>query len=115
MGGLSQVAYPRKNWSSVMAMRPWACERLTPAYVNRESGRSLHALTWIDDDRIAGLDERWNWLEGHSSTAIAPAVVHYTRGTPDLIPGPLAYESAWWRAVVDYDASSEVIPCNCAP
>lgn len=112
MGGLSQVSYPRKNWSSVMAFRPDRLPLLTEHRVNTDSGRNLHALTWADDEQIAALSETWNWLEGWSSPAIDPALVHYTRGTPDLIDGPLPYAAEWWEAVDAWRPGMEVDPCD---
>lgn len=97
MGGLVQTQYQRKNWSSLMVMNPSKCRDLTPYKVNNESGSYLHAMVWALDAEIFGLDERWNWLEGHSSPEIDPMVVHYTRGTPDL-PGceDVMYADLWW-------------------
>ena len=100
MDGQLQLAYPRKNWSSLML---WNCRH--PAHaplagiVNTWAGRRLHAFEWLDDALIGALPEPWNWLEGHSSPALDPKAVHFTRGTPDL-PGyeavPYADE---WRSV----------------
>jgi hypothetical protein len=112
MGGLSQAIYARKNWSSVMMMRPIGCPRLTPDLVNRESGRNLHALTWIDDARIAALPSAWNWLEGWSPAGLPPSILHYTRGTPDLLCGPLPMAEAWRAALASYSPDLEVRLCD---
>mgnify|MGYP003346070900 CR=1 FL=1 len=39
---------------------------------------------WGPDDEIGTLDERWNWLEGWTSShnKDKPYAVHYTRGGP---------------------------------
>ncbi len=94
-----QLAYPRKNWSSLML---WNCRH--PAHaglgecVNAWAGRRLHGFEWLDNRHIGALPESWNWLEGHSPAHIEPKAVHFTRGTPDM-PGyadvPFADE---WRS-----------------
>lgn len=98
MTGLLQSQYRRKNWSSVMVMRPKRCG-MTVEKLNIWSGQKLHALEWVSDEDIGVLPEEWNWLEGWSPPAIDPKLVHFTRGTPDM-PGyenvPYADE---WRAV----------------
>ena len=96
MAGLMQTHYRRKNWSSLMLMKPDRCSQLTPFAINNSSGGQLHAMTWIDDDLISALPEAWNWLEGSSDPKIDPKMVHYTRGTPDL-PGynNVAFADEW--------------------
>lgn len=97
MGGVVQTLYARKNWSSLMVMRPAKCRALTAYAVNNWRGSDLHAMVWADDGEIAGLPECWNFLEGWSDPAIEPKVVHYTRGTPDF-PGceEVAFAEEWW-------------------
>lgn len=100
MDGVAQAKYPRKNWSSLMLMRPKKCG-VTREMVNFNSGSYLHGLYWQDDEGIGALPEEWNWLEGWSSTAVPPAAVHYTRGTPDMLGDKLPYADDW-RAAVAY-------------
>lgn len=85
-GGIKQEKYSRKNWSSFMLFNTAhpACQMLIPAFVATESGRWLHTFQWCRDKEIGELDSTWNWLEGHDSPASDPAVVHFTRGTPDI-------------------------------
>lgn len=95
-----QQQYRRKNWSSVMAMKPSRCSDLTLYRVNRMSRDWLHGMCWLPDDRIGALDEKWNWLESWSPPGIDPAVVHYTLGTPDFPSrqdDDVAYADEWWR------------------
>lgn len=93
MDGQVQTTYGRKNWSSFFAVN---CDHpanaaLTVELVNTVPGRDLHQFCWIEDDNlIGGLPEEWNWLAGHSSTAIDPKNCHHTEGSPCL-PG---YEDA---------------------
>jgi hypothetical protein len=84
MDGVLQTRYPRKNWSSVMAIQPDRCPRMTVELLNTAKGSYLHALGWVDDRMIGSLPEEWNWLAGHSSPAIDPKLVHFTEGTPDM-------------------------------
>ena len=98
--GNIQRFYLRKNWSSLMLIKPSANRRLTKYVANNQSKDWLHQLTWLRDEEIGALPEAWNWLAGWSDPGIDPRVVHFTRGTPD-IPG---YEDEpfadAWRAVL---------------
>lgn len=95
-----QQQYARKNWSSVMLLRPSLCGQLTRYAVNRMSRDWLHGMVWMPDEKIGGLPERWNWLEGWSDPGIDPAIVHYTIGAPDF-PNreneEVPYEDEWWH------------------
>lgn len=99
--GNIQANYERKNWSSLIVIRPSACRTLTPYAVNQQPRDWLHGLKWAADDDIGALDEAWNFLEGWSDPIIVPKAVHFTRGTPDL-PGyaDVAF-AAEWRAELD--------------
>lgn len=84
MDGQVQSAYPRKNWSSFMLFNCGhpSNRGLTVEAVNNEPGSWLHRFSWLRDEEIGGLPHAWNWLEGHSSPAIDPKAVHFTRGGP---------------------------------
>ncbi len=111
--GMLQQQYKRKNWSSLMLMRPKRC-RITKEELNAESGRYLHQFQWMPDDRIGALPHGWNWLEGWSDPKIDPAAVHYTRGTPDMLGDDLPYSDEWWKAVNAWKPfmNHHVIPCG---
>lgn len=84
MDGQMQTIYSRKNWSSVMV---FDCDHkanaaLTPRMVNTLPGRDLHAFCWLKDEQIGSLEEKWNWLAGHSSKSIVPSIIHMTTGGP---------------------------------
>ena len=86
MDGQKQTIYPRKNWSSFILFN---CahpsnKKLTVDMVNSETGSFLHQFKWLKDSEIGSLDERWNWLEGWTSSYNdkKPFAVHYTRGGP---------------------------------
>ena len=80
--GDEQIAYHRKNWSSVIL---WNCghsanRRLTPEMLNAQPGLWLHEFSWLHDDQIGELSGIWNTL------ITEPALVHFTEGIPSL-PG----------------------------
>jgi len=113
MGGLSQVGYARKNWSSVIAFRTRVADTLIPHYVSTASGQALHSFAWIPDANLGALDPRWNWLEPSSDWAVDRALLHYTRGTPDLMPtAGLIDQAEWWSAVRAFRGDMEVLPCS---
>jgi len=83
--GAVQYSYPRKNWSSVVL---WNCEHpsnagVTPEFVNTATPAELHRFSWLKDDEIGGLDERWNWLVGeYKNPPKDVKIVHWTVGGP---------------------------------
>lgn len=100
MGGILQTIYARKNWSSVMLINPSRCRALTKYMVNNSDGSYLHKILWIQDELIGEIPIEWNWLEGYSDENINPKIVHFTRGTPDLlINDQLLYEDEFWGFV----------------
>lgn len=101
MDGVVQTLYHRKNWSSVMAINPSRCRYMNRTALNTSTGAWLHALTWARDEDIGALSERWNWLCGHSHTTIDPALVHFTRGTPDMAGHENEPYADEWRAVLN--------------
>lgn len=99
MDGQPQVAYPRKNWSSVMLFNcdhP-ANRRLSLQDVNERPGRDLHAFYWLHDDEIGALPPAWNWLVGVQPKPETVKIAHYTLGIPSM-PGLESCEHAreWW-------------------
>lgn len=84
MDAQEQAAYPRKNWSSVMAIN---CDHasnqaLTADLVNTLPGRELHRFCWLDDGDIGALPPEWNYLVGHTEGVDDPKLVHWTDGGP---------------------------------
>ncbi len=102
MGGLKQTVYARKNWSSLMLIKPARCRALTKYAVNNQRGQWLHAMCWAAEEEIGALPEEWNWLEGWSPPEVAAKLVHFTRGTPDM-PGheDAAYAGEWWAEIAE--------------
>jgi hypothetical protein len=86
MDGHKQIAYPRKNWSSLVLFNcaSTACKRLSKEYVNAAPAADLHRFAWCEDARIGALPTTWNWLEGEYEPYEVgyPAGVHYTNGGP---------------------------------
>lgn len=86
MDGQQQVAYARKNWSSVMLFNcdhP-ANQRLSLVDVQERPGRDLHRFYWLHDDEIGALPVEWNWLVGVQPKPADPAIAHFTLGTPEV-------------------------------
>lgn len=87
MDGQPQVAYPRKNWSSLMIFNcahP-AVQQLTLECVNQMPASYLHQFGWCADDEIGELPVQWNWLEGELDWPEGeppPGAVHLTNGGP---------------------------------
>lgn len=94
--GQLQTNYYRKNWSSMMLIKPNRCN-LPARCLNEWTGSDLHALRFVQDNEIGSIPEEWNWLEGWSPEEIEPKLLHYTRGTPDM-PGHenARYADEWW-------------------
>jgi hypothetical protein len=93
-----QTRYARKNWSSLMLwnLSHASNRRLTLRDVNGRPGRDLHRFCWLEDGEIGALPPEWNYLVGASTTDHAPALVHFTEGSPELgYAGPWADE---WHA-----------------
>jgi lipopolysaccharide biosynthesis glycosyltransferase len=109
MDNQAQQSYPRKNWSSVIL---WNCahpsnKALTPQVVNTQTGRFLHAFSWLKNDEIGELPEGWNYLVGHSSRKVKPQIMHFTDGGPwfeHMRNGPFA---GWWTMEFDYMMGKE--------
>jgi lipopolysaccharide biosynthesis glycosyltransferase len=82
--GSKNENYPRKNWSSVIL---WNCgsfpnRKLTPEFVQANTGAYLHRFSWINDDRIGELPSEWNWLPDEYGPNINAKLLHYTLGAP---------------------------------
>jgi lipopolysaccharide biosynthesis glycosyltransferase len=106
--GQLQTAYPRKNWSSVMLFN---CEhpahnRLTLELINSLPALELHKFFWLEDHEIGELPPRWNYLVGETELDTAPALVHFTRGLPNM-PGYEQQEFAdEWRRLQPYSVGA---------
>jgi len=76
--------YPRKNWSSVTVWDcgSWPNRRLTPEFVQQQSGSFLHRFSWLEDDRIQALSAEWNWLPDELGANTDARLLHYTLGAP---------------------------------
>lgn len=84
MDGQPQLAYNRKNWSSVMLFNcdhP-ANRRLNIGALNTMPGRDLHALYWLADSEIGELPARYNWLVNVHEKPRNPVIAHFTLGGP---------------------------------
>lgn len=100
MEGQAQLAYPRKNWSSVVL---WNCDHyktkyLTPDVVNTERGLWLHQFSWLHDEDIGSLDPSWNHLVGDSRPNPDAKLVHFTNGSPNMSGHENCEFAEEWRA-----------------
>lgn len=109
MDGEPQIAYPRKNWSSLMVFNNAKCQTLTPGYVNNSPAANLHRFAWTSDDSIHGLPQEWNWLEGeYEPTSPPPAAIHFTNGGPwHVEPRAIHYADLWMQYFYDLQQSRE--------
>ena len=80
--GHRQVAYPRKNWSSVMLMNTSACRALTPDYVDTAPAMDLHRFAWTDS--VGALPITLNHLVGEYPFHPDAQIIHWTCGGPWL-------------------------------
>ena len=81
--GSTNENYQRKNWSSVIL---WNCNHnrhltLTPQYVEKSTGKTLHRFEWLPDSLIGELPMEWNWLDIEYDYNEDAKLVHYTLGT----------------------------------
>jgi lipopolysaccharide biosynthesis glycosyltransferase len=98
--GAPQTVYPRKNWSSVMLFNCGhpANRALTVDLLNSWPGRDLHAFKWLNDDLIGELPPSWNYLVGVSPKPLTVDLVHFTLGTPNILPNrQMPYADEWWK------------------
>jgi hypothetical protein len=99
MDGQAQVAYGRKNWSSVMLFNcdhP-ANKRLSLQDVQERRGFDLHQFYWLHDSEIGELPGEWNWLVGCQEKPASPKIAHYTLGVPSMVPDS-PHAQLWWDA-----------------
>lgn len=87
MDNQPQVAYARKNWSSVVLFNcnHQSNRRLSIDDINRRPGRDLHAFYWLADEEIGELPYEWNWLVGVQPKPEKPCIAHYTLGVPSMV------------------------------
>lgn len=103
MDGQVQLAYSRKNWSSVMLVNcdhP-ANQRLSLQDVNERPGRWLHAFGWLHDSEIGELPCEFNWLVGVNPPCVAPKIAHFTLGGPWFPNWKPAEHDGIWTAARD--------------
>ncbi len=101
MGGVPQLNYNRKNWSSVALYNcdHHAHRRLSLRDVNERPGRDLHAFYWLADDEIGGLAPQWNWLVDVQDRPKTIGIAHMTLGGPWIHGWPGGSFDDEWRRV----------------
>ena len=86
MDGQPNLAYGKKNWSSVILFNcdhP-ANKRLSLADISERPGRDLHQFYWLAESEIGELPPEWNWLVTVQPKPDEPKLAHFTLGTPEL-------------------------------
>lgn len=97
--GNRQMAYPRKNWSSVMLFDCARCTVLTPEYVQTASAMELHQFLWTD--LVGHLPRTLNHLVGEDNQG-DPYIIHWTNGGPWLRKyKDTQFAQQWGRAYMD--------------
>lgn len=103
MDGQAQLAYSRKNWSSVMLIN---CDhpaylRMSLAQFNQWPGELLHQFRWLRDSEIGELPAAWNWLVNATPKPEEPKIAHFTAGGPWL-PNwkPAPFDEVWHAASI---------------
>lgn len=110
MDGQVQLAYPRKNWSSVVL---WNCghpahRRLTLDAVNGARGLDLHHFYWLTDEQIGELPAGWNWLVNLEPRPEPLQIAHFTLGGPWLPQWrPQPNDELWLQARAAYSGNSD--------
>jgi lipopolysaccharide biosynthesis glycosyltransferase len=110
MAGRTQLAYPRKNWSSVVL---WNCDhpanrRLSLIDVQERRGFDLHQFYWLHDSEIGDLPAEWNWLVGVQPKPEHPKIAHFTLGGP-FIEGwrGSEHDDLWHKAAQGHSAHTD--------
>lgn len=100
MGGKTQTAYGRKNWSSVMLFNcdHAAHRRMSVRDVNERRGLDLHQFYWLHDDEIGDLHPRWNWLVNVEPRPVPLGIAHLTLGGPWIQGWQGGEADELWRA-----------------
>jgi lipopolysaccharide biosynthesis glycosyltransferase len=97
--GHAQIAYARKNWSSLILFNNARCRALTQDYVQSAAGLDLHQFKWLkDDDLIGALPREWNHLVDYDPTEPLENIanLHFTDGGPWLEShSQCGYASVW--------------------
>ena len=98
--GAKNEDYPRKNWSSVIL---WNCNsfpnrKLTPSFVQQQTGSFLHRFNWLQDERIGRLPIEWNWLPDEFGPNANAKLLHWTLGTPCFKDFSSATQSEEWHS-----------------
>ena len=98
--GAKNEDYPRKNWSSVIL---WNCNsfpnrKLTPSFVQQQTGSFLHRFNWLQDERIGILPIEWNWLPDEFGPNANAKLLHWTLGTPCFKDFSSATQSEEWHS-----------------
>lgn len=103
MDGMLQLLYYRKLWSCIFAFNPQhpAHDWLTWHRINWETGASLHAFSWIEDEQVSEIPPEWNYIPNFTDTAIDAKAVHWSYGGPWMPNFKYVEYADEWRAAYD--------------
>lgn len=103
MDGMQNLAYPKKNWSSVFILntKHEANDALTVDLVNSLPGRDLHRFSWLEENQIGELPPEWNYLVGESKPLPDVKLAHFTLGVPDMAGYTDCEFADEWRAELE--------------
>lgn len=102
-----QRAFPKKNWSSFIVFN---CEhpynkQLTAKLVNEAEPKFLHCFEWLTKHDIGELPREFNFLIGeYDKPAELPFNLHWTLGSPELLPPPVEYQDIWWEYYNEFNS-----------
>ncbi len=102
--GQAQQRFPMKNWSSLILFNNAMCRDLTPDYVAKASGATLHQFKWLGDyrDQLMGaLPKEWNQLvDINEEDMLKEGIMHWTNGSPYFPETEFTDEArVWFREV----------------
>jgi len=93
-----QTDYAKKCWSAVMLFNNERCKALTPDYVDKASGLTLHQFKWLtSDSQIGTLSKHWQYVIPYDPPEDLhdAKIVHFTEGGP------------WWNKYKDIPFADE--------
>ena len=81
MDGITNKAYPKKFWSSLMLFNNSYLKNLNKEYLDNAKPKDLHEFFWTNDEEIGEIPLSYNYLVGYYDFE-DPKVLHYTQGGP---------------------------------
>ncbi len=113
MDGMTQTNYNKKLWSAMFIMDPLHYKNAQTDFTeltNTALGSELHSFSWLKDEDIGDISERWHFVPDHSEQRYEKEhikAIHYTHGGP-WFPEmrECKYSEIWKSEYEDYLRSS---------